>query len=187
MTDLGEFAAAHGQTLLRFAFLLTGGRAQDAEDLVQTVLLRLTAKDVATSDDLLAYARRSIVNEHRSRHRHHQVVGRVTPRLVETPRDPALAREVVDRVALLDALAELGERERAVLVLRYYEDLPDAEIAEILDCSRPTVRSLAHRAMPKLRTILGTADRADYEDGATTGTPTDTAPQHRQEEGEGDE
>lgn len=68
---------------------------------------------------------------------------------------------------MLAALEALSERERIAVVLRYYEDLPDEEIAAVLDCSRSTVRSLVHRALPTLREHL----RGTYGDEASGGRP----------------
>lgn len=153
--DLGEFFARHGQALLRFAFLLTGGRGDQAEDLVHTVLARLVARGLDDLDDPLSYARRGIVNEHRSLGRHAAVQRRVLPRLAAERDAGQGSAESDDRLTVLEALGALTDRERAVVVLRYYEDLPDPEIAAIVGCSRPTVRSLVHRAVPKLRARLG--------------------------------
>ncbi len=163
---LGELVAEHGQALLRFAFLLTSGHAADAEDLVQSVLARLAARGLGDLSDPVAYARRGIINEHRSAGRHAAVERKIRPRLVtdealqdSTPQD--------DRVAILSALEALTDRERAAILLRYYQDLPDDQIAAALGCRRPTVRSLIHRAIPKLRRRLG-----DAYDGAETSTHT---------------
>lgn len=148
--DLGAFADAHGQALTRFAYLLTGGR-DAADDLVQTVLLRLLARGIGDLADPLAYARRSLVNEHRDQIRRdaHRAAHRATPS--DLVRDPPAAE---DRLAVLAALEVLTVRERAAVVLRYYEDLADQDIAGMLGCSRATVRSLIHRATPKLRRAL---------------------------------
>ena len=70
-------------------------------------------------------------------------------------------------MAVFAALRELGDRERAAIVLRYYEDLPDQRIAEALGCSRATVRSLVHRAMPKLRARLEGDQAAGRTDEGT--------------------
>lgn len=126
--DLGAFDAAQGQALLRFTFLLTGGHAAQAEDLLQTVLARIAVRGLADIDDPVAYA-------------------------------PSLVTD--DQITMLEALMRLSERERCVVVLRYYEDLPDDEIAQVLGCSRSTVRSLVHRALPKLRVELGETCSAD--------------------------
>ena len=163
---LAQFCAEHGQPLLRFAYLLTGGRAADAEDLVQSALAGLAARGLSGLDSPAAYVRRSIINEHRSAGRHATVERRVHPRLVE-PSPPVPTPE--DRFAVLSALDTLTERERAAVVLRYYEDLPDEQIAATLGCRRATVRSLIHRAMPKLRRLL------DDGDGRSERSPDDDA------------
>lgn len=153
--DLGSFVGDHGQALLRFAFLLTGGNAAEAEDLLQTVLARLAGRGLGGLDDPLAYARRAIVNEQHSLGRRLALHRRTLPRLVQDEAVQPAAAVADDRLTVLRALAGLTERERAVVVLRYYEDLPDEAIADAIGCSRPTVRSLVHRALPKLRAELG--------------------------------
>ena len=154
-SGMDDFAAAHGQALLVFAFLLTGGDRGQAEDLVQTVLARLVERGLHDLDNPRAYARRSIVNEYATLGRRASAQQRVLTRWSGGARDRAPASDLEDRLAVLDTLQVLTERERAVVVLRYYEDLPDEEIAEVVGCSRSTVRSLVHRAMPKLRAGLG--------------------------------
>lgn len=153
--EVGSFVDAHGQALIRFAFLLTSGNGPQAEDLVQTVLARLVARGLAGLDDPVAYARRGIVNEHTSAGRHSQVHQRTIPQLVTPQTTTESAARTEDRLTVLTALDALSDRERAAVVLRYYEDLPDTEIATVLACSRPTVRSLIHRAIPKLKAQLG--------------------------------
>lgn len=166
--ELGEFADRHGPALLRFAFLLASGHAATAEDLVQAVLLRLVARGLDGLEDPVAYARRGLVNEHRDQVRRRQVHRQTVPRLADavSPTEPATGAD--DRLAILDALAVLTPRERAAVVLRYYEDLPDQQVAEVLGCSRATVRSLIHRATPKLRQKLaGAYDNRGPHPGAT--------------------
>lgn len=158
-SELTAFVAAHGQQLLRFAFLLTGGDGPAAEDLLYGVLGRLAVRGTADLDDPLPYVHRCLVNEHRSqgrRTRRHQRSLRLLAPRQETV--PAPAPE--ERLAIFEALRELGARERAAILLRYYEDLPDDRIAQVLGCSRATVRSLIHRAMPKLRESLAEPDEA---------------------------
>jgi RNA polymerase sigma-70 factor (sigma-E family) len=150
---VGQFVAAHGQSLLRFAFLLTAGRAVEAEDLVQAVLTRLVERGLEGLENPLAYARRAVVNEHRSTARRRATEERHVARIAD--RDVVDDPVVSDRLALLDALRALNEKERAVVVLRYYVDLPDSEIGEAVGCSRATVRSLVRRALAKLRARLG--------------------------------
>lgn len=149
---LEAFVLERGPALQRFAFLLTAGRGPEAEDLVQTVLARMLQRDLGPVEDLTAYARRALVNEHTSAGRRESTRRRALPRLAAEDRgtdaDPA------DRFAVLAALRTLGDRERAAVVLRYYADLPDEEIADELGCARATVRSLVHRALPRLREHL---------------------------------
>lgn len=163
LRDVGVFAEAAGPALMRLAYLLTGGQAPESEDLVHTVLLRLVDRGIDELKDPYAYARRALVNEHRSRGRRNQVHQRALPRLVplDEPGDSMAQSE--DRLSVLDALTSLSDRERAAIVLRYYQDLPDAEIASILRCTRSTVRSLIHRAMPKLKVRLGDAYLTERE------------------------
>ena len=139
--------------VLRFAAALTGDRAS-AEDVVQEVLIRAHQRwdKIGRLDQPEMYIRKMIVNEFLSSRRKlrrlvpsgrgSEVDGRVTS-------DHA-ARHA-DRDELLGELAKLPRRQRAVLVLRYYEELPDAAIAEILGCAPGTVRSSASRALATLR------------------------------------
>ncbi len=157
--EVATFAAAHGDALLRFAYLLTGGDDAEAEDLVYSVLARLVERGLEGLIDPGAYARTSIVNAHRSALRSRSVQRRALPRLRLATESSASGSD--DRLTLLSALADLSVRERAVVVLRYYEDLDDQAIADVVGCSRATVRSLAHRAMPKLRARLAATYRAD--------------------------
>jgi len=139
--------------VLRFAAALTGDRAS-AEDVVQEVLIRAHQRwdKIGRLDQPEMYIRKMIVNEFLSSRRKlrrlvpsgrgSEVDGRVTS-------DHA-ARHA-DRDELLGELAKLPRRQRAVLVLPYYEELPDAAIAEILGCAPGTVRSSASRALATLR------------------------------------
>lgn len=159
--ELERFVDVNGQALLTFAYLLTGGRGAAAEDLVQTVVLRLVSRGLAGLDDPLAYARRGLVNEHRDQLRRGRVHRLAVPRIATTESTTPVGTPTEDRLAVLSALDTLTERERAAVVLRYYEDLPDPQIAEVLGCSRTTVRSLIHRATPKLRLALSDPDDVD--------------------------
>ncbi|MDT3441624.1 SigE family RNA polymerase sigma factor [Pseudofrankia sp. BMG5.37] len=139
--------------LLRFAYLLTGD-AGEAEDLTQTTLTRVFVvwPRVRGHDRPDAYARRVMVNTNTSRFRRHrvrQVLVDVPPERAEP--SPQLAA-VEDRAGLAAALATLPPRQRAVVVLRYCEDLPEAEVAALLRCSAGTVKSQAAKGLAKLRT-----------------------------------
>lgn len=148
------FVRENERALMGLAYTLTGTR-QEAEDVVQSVLLRLVSRDLSTVDDLSAYARRAICNEVTSlsrrlitvRRRRRDLVAEWERRLRGQP-DP------YGRVEVLSALAKLPRRQRAAVVLRYYVDLSDAEIADALDCKPATVRSLLSRAIHALRQDL---------------------------------
>ena len=150
LTRLSDFVAEQGVTLTRFAYLLCGDRAL-AEDLVQDTYLSLYRRfgETLPLAAPVAYARRVIVNANISRGR-----ARAAHELV-TADPPDSAADVVDRAdqdAMWRVLAGLPARQRAVLVLRYYADLSEREIAETLNCRPGTVRSLATRAFAALRT-----------------------------------
>lgn len=137
----------HYAGLVRIAFLLTAS-APAAEDAVHEVIARCTHR-VDQLDHPLSYLRAAVVNECRSRHRRDTRRSQVRPQLaavdVELPHDLVETR---------DALAQLTPRRRAAVVLRYFADLDDVEIAGILSCRPATVRSLVHRGLNQLREAL---------------------------------
>jgi RNA polymerase sigma-70 factor (sigma-E family) len=153
-----EFVLARGPALVRFARLLTGDNHR-AEDLVQDVLAKAYAKwrRVSRTDSPDLYVRRMLVNAHHSwwRRRSNREVASAVP--VDAP-GPDSCDQAAERDAMWRLVAELPDRQRAVVVLRYYEDLDDAAIAEILQCSSATVRTHARRALIALRAVL--PDRA---------------------------
>jgi RNA polymerase sigma-70 factor (sigma-E family) len=147
----GDYVAARSGSLLRMAFLLTRNQA-DAEDLVQAALAK-TYQAWDRIEDLGAldgYVRRAMVNTHISWWRRRRVE--------EYPTDDIPDRAVADHTdgselhdALARALDRLPSRMRAAVVLRYYEDMSETEIAEILGISQGTVKSTVSRAVAKLR------------------------------------
>ena len=149
MTTLAAFAGSHGLALTKFAYVLCGDRGH-AEDLVQDTYLSLYRRygDALPVDAPVAYARRSIVNAFVSRARRRASGELPTADLPERPIEPP-ARDEQD--AMWRALATLPQRQRTVLVLRYYVDLSDEQIAEVIGASSGTVRSLASRAFAALR------------------------------------
>lgn len=159
-----EWARVRLPALVRFGAALTGDRAL-AEDVVQEVLIRAYGRwrRIADMEWPDAYLRRMVVNEYLSWRRRW---GRVTPvpalALDRTLPDHADAH--AERAGVRAQLAGLPRRQRAVLVLRYYEHLTDVEIAEVLGCAAGTVRSLASRALATLRVRVGAA--ADDSDSS---------------------
>jgi RNA polymerase sigma-70 factor (sigma-E family) len=148
------FVLDHGPELVAFARRLTLDHHR-AEDIVQDVLARvgMAWSRVARSDDVRAYVFKAVLNDFLSWRRRRSSRERATA-------DPAAGREtaapgVEDTVLLRDelhtALAALSPVQRAVVVLRYHQDLPDAEIARLIRCREVTVRSHAHRALTVLR------------------------------------
>jgi RNA polymerase sigma-70 factor (sigma-E family) len=135
---------ARQPAMVRLAVLLVGS-PETATDLVQDCFVKLHPR-WERLDDPTAYLRRSVVN---ACHSHHRRLRRFR-RLDLRPSEPAElgARE------LTDALVALPHRQRAALVLRFYEGLPDAEIADALGCRPGTVASLVHRGLAALREVI---------------------------------
>jgi RNA polymerase sigma-70 factor (sigma-E family) len=146
-----EYVAARGHALLRFGYLLTGDRHL-AEDLVQEALARAHPRwnRIGRLEHPDAYVRRMVVNGLLSwrRLRSSQVLP--VPDLPEpSSSDPTEAH--ADRDAMWRLLATLPKQQRAVLVLRFYEGLPDEQIARLVGCSPATVRVHASKALARLR------------------------------------
>lgn len=150
--------------LLRTAYLMAGDLGE-AEDLVQETLLRVARRwyKVAAMEQPGAYARQILVNlvidqaGQRAQRNSELAVARDGP--VAEPADGAAERALLavnTQALLLAALAGLPRRQRAVIVLRYWDDLPEAEVAAILGCSVGTVKSTASRGLARLREALGT-------------------------------
>jgi RNA polymerase sigma-70 factor (sigma-E family) len=150
-----------GDRLLRLAFQLCHDRAS-AEDLMQQALeqvyrrWRRPGADVQYSE---AYARRAIVNEYLRRRRLRSATELITDAVPEVA-SAAPDALVAERDAMWRALGELPARQRAALVLRFYEQLPDRDIAALVGCRVATVRSLVARGLHALRASL-TVDSAD--------------------------
>lgn len=160
------FVAAHTDGLLRTAYLITWDLAE-AEDLVQECLLAVARRwpRVKAMDHPRAYARRILVNlalddAPRRTRRRRELADDTTAGLIATPPDEAdeagaRAFDDVDaRAELLQALSMLAPRQRAVLVLRYFEDLTEAQAAAALGCSVGTVKSTSARALARLSDVM---------------------------------
>ncbi|MEU4401450.1 SigE family RNA polymerase sigma factor [Micromonospora orduensis] len=149
-----EFADTRLAPLLRYAVMLTGDPHQ-AQDLVQETMVRvqLNWRRVARADSPERYVRRMLTNQFVDWKRGswmRRVLLRAEPD-ESVPAHADHAQSAVDRDQIWSWLSRLPRRQRATLVLRYYEDLPDAEIAEILGCAVGTVRSSISRALATLR------------------------------------
>jgi RNA polymerase sigma-70 factor (sigma-E family) len=148
--DFAVWVAARQRSLFRTAWLLTGDTVT-AEDLVQTALLRCWPKwaRIRRMDDIDSYVRRVITNTYlswRGRRWHGEVPTSTLPDLAA-----AALPDLDDQFVLLVALSRLPRRQRAVVVLRFADDLSEAQTAAALGCSVGTVKSQASRAIKTLR------------------------------------
>lgn len=146
------FVRVHTSALLRTAYLLTGN-ALSAEELVQDTLVRLYPKweRVAAADVPIAYVRRSLANNFVDDRRRPSSRDLVLDVLPERPDERDAAGQLADRDEAWTLLTTLPERQRAALVLRFFHDWTDDEIAEALQCRVGTVRSLVSRGLSALR------------------------------------
>jgi RNA polymerase sigma-70 factor (sigma-E family) len=151
--DFTAWVEARHPALHRTAYLLCGGAAHDADDLTQTTLAKLYLAwgRIQDRNQIDAYARRIMVNEHRSTwrraSRRHEVVSE------QVPEHGMPGREYDGQGdAVWQLVRTLPPKQRAVVVLRYYDDLSEAEIAAALRISPGTVKSQASRALATLRT-----------------------------------
>ena len=153
---VAELYERHVPAATRFAYLLTGDRT-GAEDLAQDAFLRCVRRltHLRTPDRFDVYLRRAIVNLHLSALRHRSVER--TWLVKEGAREASRVTQQPDVVAAQDMwrrLQSLPPRQRAAIVLRYYEDLSEHETAQVLHASLPSVKSLVARGMATLRAEL---------------------------------
>jgi len=153
--EFSAFAARDGGKLLGFALLLTGNR-HDAEDLVQQALLRTAVHWPVARQSPTGYSRTTVLNLVRDRWRAQQRrrAETLSPDLTDLPSAVDGAAMVLDRQMLLAACRVLPLQQRAVLVLRFWEDRSVEETAAVLGCTAGTVKSQTHRALARLRDVL---------------------------------
>jgi RNA polymerase sigma-70 factor (sigma-E family) len=160
--DFGEFVAARSSHLIRLAYVLTGDQ-HAAEDLLQSALAKAAAHWGRIHSAPEAYVKQIIYREQvswwRRRSRQPETAMAQVPDRVAAP--PSAGVE--ERLALHEALRALPPGKRAVLVLRYLEDLPEAQVADILGCSVGTVRSQTHKAIAQLKSVLTPLDLTTVE------------------------
>jgi RNA polymerase sigma-70 factor (sigma-E family) len=169
-----QFMASRAPALLRFAYLLTGDRHL-AEDLIQEALARAHRRwgRILRTDSPDAYVRRMVLNQLLSWQRKRSF----GERAMAAPPEPtgAVSADPADALAHRDeiwtALAALPPQQRAVLVLRYYEDLDDAAIADAIGCAPATVRGHAARALNRLREHAALAGYSGSDVTDTKGEP----------------
>ncbi len=148
--------SAHYRSLVRLAMLLVRDTAT-AEEVVQDAFVALHGawRRLRDTDKALAYLRQSVVNRSRSVLRHRAVVEKYAPKgLPDAPSAENGAIGELERSAVIEALRGLPTRQREALVLRYYGDLSEAEIASAMGISKGAVKSHTARGMAALRTVL---------------------------------
>ena len=149
----------HGPAALRLAYLLTGDR-ELAEDIAQEAFVRVARRlsGLRDTDSFRWYLRRTVVNLVNSQLRRRRVERAHMKTLVNSASASAAGvstPDLVTKQAVRDAIEQLPGRQRAVVVLRYYEDLTDQQIASVLGCPVGSVKSALHRAAAILRQHLG--------------------------------
>jgi RNA polymerase sigma-70 factor (sigma-E family) len=154
--DFTDFVAHRGSALLRTAYLLCGGDRGAAEDLLQEVLERVYPRWRRIQDRPEPYIRASLANAAANRWRAR------SRRVSEVPLDEATdttrtghEQQIVEHDRVVRALRELPPRMRAVLVLRFFDDMSEADVARALRCSTGTVKSQTSRGLARLRELLG--------------------------------
>ena len=153
--EFAEYVGAHADQVRFTAFLLCGDW-HEAEDLAQTAFVRLYVawERIDRSEPINSYVRRTVTRAYLNRRRG---LWRRLERLTSTPPDPASPAPPPDperRMLVMAALAQVPRRQRAALVLRYWEDLSLAETADILGCSIGNVKSQCARGLQRLRKLL---------------------------------
>jgi len=146
-----DFVTARRGGLLREAYLLVGD-VHLAEDLVQTVLAKVYVAwhRVRASEAPEAYVRRVLINTNISRHRRRRVAEVLTDALPDAA-DVAAGRSEAPSSTVVEALMSLSRRQRTAIVLRFWDDLPESAVAELMGCSVGSVRTHTARAMARLR------------------------------------
>ena len=161
--EFSEYMAARQPSLLRTAYLLTGDR-HTAEDLVQTALakLYLSWDKVQRQDSLDGYVRRILVNEHNSLWR--RAWKKRETSTSELPEQPVEPQQSGHDAELWNLVQTLPRKQRAAVVLRYYEQMSEAETAAVLGVSVGTVKSQTSRALATLRIRVADSDLAPQEE-----------------------
>ena len=165
-----DFVDSRSSALLKTAVLLCGGDQHAGEDLLQNALVKAAGR-WQRIDEPEAYVRRILYRQQVSRWRLKWPRREVS--VAELPEPPGTGGPGADsaaaaelRLVMRQALSRLTARQRSVLVLRYFDDLPEADVARLLGCSVGTVRSTTHRSLARLRSLapeLATLGEADAE------------------------
>ena len=162
--EFGDYLDSRAAVMRRTAYLLCGGDWHRAEDLVQTTLAKIYVAwpRIRRDGSVDAYSRkimvRSAIDESRKAYRRRESV------VEELPEVQSVPASVEDAVDVRRALAQLPAGQRAVVVLRYWEDLSVTETAQALGKSEGTIKSQAAKGLAALRRLLGTGDLAGAGD-----------------------
>ncbi|MDX6249625.1 MAG: hypothetical protein QOF10_2985 [Kribbellaceae bacterium] len=150
--EFEEYASARGQELVRLGFTVSGDY-QRAEDLAQIALMQAFRawRKVQKADDPHTYVRRILINSYLSMTRRRSFTEAPAAEIDSEHMVPDPATDIVNSDDLWRALATLSARERVVLVLRYYQDMDDRTIADLLGIKPSSVRATASRALAALR------------------------------------
>jgi RNA polymerase sigma factor (sigma-70 family) len=159
-TGLGELYERHGPGALRLAYLITSD-PELAQDITQEAFVRVAGRfrHLRSTQAFHVYLRRTVVNLCNSHFRHQRVVRAALEREAGLAHDPIEPTDVELRDELRVALLRLPVRQRSALVLHYYEDLSEDQLADALHCSVPAARSLVARGKQTLRASLGGEER----------------------------
>jgi RNA polymerase sigma-70 factor (sigma-E family) len=155
-SDFAEVYALHHAEALRLAYLLCGDRTR-AEDAVADAFVKVYRQMQRTDvREPRAYIRRAVVNQINSGFRRLALERREAAKRSGDERGRRTSDEdIADHDEMFTALRSLPQRQRTVVVLRYYQDLPEKQIAEVMGVSVGTVKSTLHRALERLRSVLG--------------------------------
>lgn len=157
--DFTDFVTHRAPALLRTAFLLCGGDRGAAEDLLQDVLERTYPRWHRIKDKPEPYLRAAMANASANRwRRRSRRVSEVPLTDTDTAARPGPEQRVVDQDLVVRALHTLPPRMRAVLVLRYFDDMSEADVAAALRCGVGTVKSQSSRGLARLRELLDDAE-----------------------------
>jgi len=153
--EFAEFANAHAERLRTTAFMLCHDWHL-AQDLTQTALTKLflSWRRAVQADNLVAYAQKILLRVYLD-HRRRRSSSETVPGVLH---EPAYRHNPELRLTMLEALSRLPERDRAIVVLRYFEDYPVEQVADVLEIPVSVVKSQTRRSLAKLRDLLG-ADR----------------------------
>jgi RNA polymerase sigma-70 factor (sigma-E family) len=153
---LGQLYGQHADGAVRLAYLLTGSLPL-AQDIVQDAFVKLAGRlaHLHNPDAFEAYLRRTVVNLTYSHFRRARAERTYAQREAGRARAEPPEEDLDEREDLWDALRQLRPRQRAALVLRFYEDLPERRVGEILGCRPGTVKSLVSRGLETLRLHVG--------------------------------